>query len=308
MSTALATTTTGGGLDRYTGESWENWAGQWLAAQRSDHTRQAYGKDLDGFTRWLGAHGYSDPRQATRAVVDLYRTECEAEGLKPATVARRLAALSSFYDYLTAEAGLAANPAARVRRPKLSDRSPRQWLTRDQARACLDTAVILGPAHQGLVALCLLAGLRVSEALGLRIEDIGEAQGHTVARVSRKGGRSEDVVLSAVCLDLLAPVIGARQSGPVIVGTDGATMDRHKAGRLIGEVGRRAGLTRPLVPHDLRHTCAVLSLKAGAPLHRVQQQLGHADPRTTQRYTHHLDALDNAAAYDLAGFLAGEQS
>ena len=307
MSTALATITTGGGLDRYTADSWQEWAGKWLAAQRSIHTKQAYGRDLDRFSVWLADHGYSDPRQVTRALVDLFRTDCEAEGLKPATVARRLAALSSFYDYLLSEEQIRANPTARVARPKQSEGSPRQWLTQDQARTCLDTAVTLGPVHQALVALCFLAGLRVSEALGLHIENLGEAQGHKVARVSRKGGRSEDVVLSPICLDLLAPVIGVRKAGPVIVGADGLPIDRHKAGRLISEVGRRAGLTQQLVPHDLRHSCAVLSLKAGAPLHRVQQQLGHADPRTTQRYTHHLDALDNAAAYNLADFLqAGE--
>lgn len=285
----------------------DSWVGRWLAAQQSPHTVAAYRRDLAHFQQWLTDHG-ADLATVDRGVIDLYRREVEAQGLKPATVARRLASLSSFYDYLLSEGQIRVNPASKVKRPKLSDRSPRQWLTQDQARQCLTIVGTLSPVHQALFGLCLLAGLRVSEALGLNIEDVGQAQGHTVATVTRKGGRTDTVVLSDACLALMAPVIGGRLSGPVIVGPQGGTIDRRRAARLVEQVGRLAGLPRPLVPHDLRHTCGVLSLKAGAPLHRVQQQLGHADPRTTQRYTHHLDALDNAAAYDLGRFLAGEQS
>lgn len=299
-----------GALDHPTDtRTWTDWAGRWLIDKASDHTRQAYGRDLAHFQRWLAEVQHKeDPRTADRGDIGKYRTHVEAEGLKPATVARRLASLSSFYDYLLDEGQIRVNPAGKVKRPKLSDSSPRQWLSQDQARQCLTEATNLGPVHQALVGLCLLAGLRVSEALGLSIEDIGQAQGHTVATVTRKGGRTDTVVLSDACLHLLAPVIGGRLSGPVIIGPRGGAIDRHRAARLIGQVGRAVGLPRPLVPHDLRHTCGVLSLKAGAPLDRVQQQLGHADPRTTQRYTHHLDALDNAAAYDLDRFLVGDHS
>jgi site-specific recombinase XerD len=292
-------------LDLHPGDD-DGLVGRWLASQRSANTEHAYRRDLADFRQWLDQYGTALPA-VSRAVIDLYRRHVEAQGLKPSTVARRLASLSSFYDYLHSEQVVPVNPVRTVKRPKLSDTSPRQWLDKDQARHCLTVAGDLSPVHQALMGLCLLAGLRVSEALGLCIEDIGQAQGHTVARVTRKGGHAEDVVLSDACLSLLTPVIAGRQSGPVIVGPRGGTVDRHRAARLIGEVGRRAGLDRRLVPHDLRHSCGVLSLAAGAPLDRVQQQLGHADPRTTQRYTRHLDRLDHAAAYDLAGFLGDEQ-
>lgn len=303
MTTALDTTQPGA-LTRATITT-EGWAGRWLAAQQSAHTTDAYRRDLADFQRWLA--GRADLLAVDRGTLDLYRRHLETVGLKPATIARRLAALSSFYDYLQGERVVALNPVGRVKRPKLSDPSPRQWLTREQARDCLAVAAKLSPVHSALVGLCLLAGLRISEALGLFLEDLTEADGHKVARVTRKGGRAEDVVLSDACLALLSPVIGGRKSGPVIIGPRGGNVDRHHAARLVAQVGRQAGLPRRLVPHDLRHTCAVLSLKAGAPLDRVQQQLGHADPRTTQRYTHHLDRLENAAAYDLAEHL-GEQS
>lgn len=299
-----------GALDHPTDtRTWDDWAGRWLIDKASPHTRQAYGRDLAHFQRWLADTQHKeDPRTADRGDIGKYRAHVEAEGLKPATVARRLASLSSFYEYLLDEGQIRVNPANRVKRPKLSASSPRQWLTQDQARHCLTEATNLSPVHQALVGLCLLAGVRVSEALGLTIEDIGQAQGHTVATVTRKGGRADTVVLSDACLQLLAPVIKGRQSGPVIIGPRGGTIDRHRAARLIRQVGKAMGLTQPLVPHDLRHTCGVLSLKAGAPLDRVQQQLGHADPRTTQRYTRHLDQLDNAAAYDLDRYLVGDHS
>jgi site-specific recombinase XerD len=303
MSTALETITPGT-LTRQTITT-EGWLGRWLSEQQSPHTLAAYRRDLADFVLWLDAR--ADLLAVDRGIASLYRKHLEAIGLKPATIARRLAALSSFYEYLHYEQVVPVNPVVKIKRPKASELSLRQWLNRDQARQCLSIATDLSPVHSALFGLCLLAGLRVSEALSLSIEDIGEAQGHKVARVTRKGGRAEDVVLSDSCMALLSPVIAGRQSGPVIVGPKGGTIDRHRAARLVAQVGKVAGLSRHLSPHDLRHTCAVLSLKAGAPLDRVQQQLGHADPRTTQRYTHHLDSLDNAAAYDLALHLS-EQS
>lgn len=298
----------GSDLDRTTADD-EVLVGLWLAAQQSPHTVSAYRRDMADFRLWLDQRSGA-LTSVHRGVIDLYRHHVEDMGLKPATVARRLASLSSFYDYLLTmpERIVPTNPVVNVKRPKVADTSPRQWLSKEQARHCLHVAGTLSPVHQALTALCMLAGLRVSEALGLRIEDVGQSDGHTTATVTRKGGRTDEVVLSDVCLSLLQPVIGRRQSGPVIVGPRGGSVDRHRAARLIAEVGRHAGIDRRLVPHDLRHTCGVLSLKAGAPLDRVQQQLGHADPRTTQRYTHHMDRLDNAAAYDLAAFLDGEQS
>lgn len=296
----------GSDLDRLTADD-DVLVGMWLAAQQSPHTVSAYRRDLAHFRLWLDQHSVT-LTAVHRATIDLYRRHVQDMGLKPATVARRLASLSSFYDYLLCEQRVTANPVVNVKRPKVADTSPRQWLSKEQARHCLQVAGTLSPVHQALTALCLLAGLRISEALGLSIEDIGQSDGHTTATVTRKGGRTDEVVLSDVCLSLLQPVIGGRQSGAVIVGPRGGSVDRHRAARLIAEVGRHAGIDRRLVPHDLRHTCGVLSLKAGAPLDRVQQQLGHADPRTTQRYTHHMDRLDNAAAYDLAAFLDGEQS
>jgi len=301
MTTALETTRPGT-LTRQTITT-EGWAGRWLKAQQSPHTVAAYRRDLAHFSGWLDDR--ADLLAVDRGIVDLYMGDMTEAGLSNATRARRLAALSSFYDYLHDEQVVPVNPVVKVKRPKTSEVSLRQWLDRDKARQCLQVAADLGPVHSALFGLCLLAGLRVSEALSLSIENLSESQGHKVAQVTRKGGRAEKVVLSDSCMALLSPVIGDRQSGPVIVGPKGGTIDRHRAARLVAEVGKAVGLSQRLAPHDLRHTCAVLSLEAGAPLHRVQQQLGHADPRTTQRYTHHLDSLKNAAAYDLALHLGG---
>jgi len=282
--------------------SWRDMAGRWLAAQGSTNTRAADGRDLADFAAWLPA-GRS-PESVSRAEVDLYARHLENEGKKPATVARRLAALSSFYDYAVGEKWLPDNPVIRVRRPKLSDLSPRQWLSKDQANTALEVAATMSPAHQALFGLCFLAGLRVSEALGVRVEHFGVANGHQVVQVTRKGGRVAEVVVSPGCLRLVAAAREGRTEGRLIEGPRGGEVDRHRAARMVAEIGRAAGLTGRLVPHDLRHSNAVLSLAAGAPIHRVQQQLGHQDPRTTQRYTHHLERLDNAAAYDLDRFLS----
>ena len=74
---------------------------------------------------------------------------------------------------------------------------------------------------------------------------------------------------------------------------------------MVEALGKAAGLEHPLRPHDCRHTAATLALNAGAPIHRVQDLLGHASPTTTQRYVAHRERLENSAAYTLGAVLGG---
>lgn len=108
----------------------------------------------------------------------------------------------------------------------------------------------------------------------------------------------------------MTAALDGRTSGPVFVDTPrGSTepqrMTRHRAFYLVTKVAKAAGVPGRITPHSLRHTAATLSLDAGAPLHRVQDFLGHASPVTTQRYNRARQALDGHAAFALAGHLAG---
>lgn len=273
----------------------------WLASFTSPKTREAYAYDLRRFSEWLAHHKAGSVLTATRSHLDLFARHLEGAGYSDSTRARWLSSLSSFYAYSCSAGAVNENPAANVRRPKLPNYSPRLGLNLDTAPSVIEAAEALTPDHRAIVALCLFAGLRISEALSVEARNIREEAGHRVLEVTSKGGRKDLVPLSPPAVRLLAEVIEERPTGPLLGG-----MDRFRAFRLVAQLGKEAGLDQPLTPHDLRHGAVTCSLEAGEPLHRVQQLARHASPLTTQRYDHSRDRLDSSAAYGLGRAIGGK--
>lgn len=278
-------------------------AGAWLASFASDNTRAAYRRDLRDFLGFCDGHNV-ELTAVTRPVVDAYARALEADGKSPATVARRLSALASFYTYLVDEAVLDASPVDRVRRPRVSGESPRLGLDRGEAKAVLDAAADAGPRDHALVALLLLNGLRVSEAVSIDIEDLDTERGHRIVGVIGKGGRRRVAPLAPRTIDAVEQAIGERTGGPVLTDAAGGRLNRHQASRIVRRVARRAGIRKTVTPHSLRHTAVTLALEAGVELHVVQDAMGHASPETNRRYDRARHALDGHAAYALAQHLA----
>lgn len=273
----------------------------WLGSYPSAKTREAYSSALSRFAQYLERHNAGDILTASRVHLDMFARDLEAQGFKPATRALWLSALSSFYDYSCSVSALSSNPATNVKRPKLPNYSPRLGLNLATAPKVVEASLRLEPCHRALVALCLLAGLRISEALSVEAEHFRDEAGHKVLEVVSKGGRSDLVAMSPMLLRLLSDVRALHPSGLLFPG-----IDRFKASRMVAAIGKEAELGRPLTPHDLRHGAATCALEAGEPLHRVQQLLRHASPLTTQRYDHSRDRLDKSAAYGLARAIGGE--
>lgn len=272
----------------------------WLGSFPSPRTRDGYRGDLESFSAWIERHRAGSILEASRAHVDLYARALEEAGYRPASRARALSAISSFFAYALSVGALQVNPAASVRRPKLPNYSPRLGLNLETAPRVVAASGRLSAEHRALVALLLFAGLRVSEALSVSAQSIREEAGHRVLSVVSKGGRDDLVPLSPAAYRLLSEVLEARPDGLLLGG-----MDRFRAYRLVAELGKEAGLEYRLTPHDLRHGAATCSLEAGEPIHRVQQLLRHASPVTTQRYDHSRDRLDASAAYGLGRALGG---
>ena len=99
--------------------------------------------------------------------------------------------------------------------------------------------------------------------------------------------------------------IGERSEGPIFLSADGRRLDRHGAGRIVRRVARRAGITKPVGPHTLRHAFITAALDAGVSLRDVQEAASHADPGTTMRYDRARDSLDRHATYIVAAYVAG---
>ncbi len=197
------------------------------------------------------------------------------------------------------------SPAVHVRRPRVDYESHATALDRNEVGALL-VAAGLGPAPEhALISLLALNGLRVSEATGANIEALGLERGHRTLTILRKGGKVVSVPLAPRTARAIDLAIGERSKGPVFVGPDGQRLDRHGAARIVQRVTRRAGITKPVGPHTLRHAFITAALDAGVPLRDVQEAASHADPRTTMRYDRARVSLDRHATYVVAAFIAG---
>lgn len=265
-------------------------------------TRQAYARDLRAWAGFLESLSL-DPLAAHRVHVEAFLREQESAGVAPATLARRLAAISGFYAYALDEGAIVRSPTARVRRPRVGDESPRSGLDRSEVRAVLEAAGKAALRDYALATLLVLSGLRVSEAVSADADDLGVERGHRVLRVRRKGGKRQRLALAPRTANVLDVLLDGRTGGPVFVTRTGRRLDRWGAAKVIARLGREAGLARPLSPHALRHTFATLALDAGVPLHVVQDGCGHSSPTTTRRYDGNRHSLDGAATHALAVYL-----
>lgn len=284
-------------------------AAAWLLGY-SGATRNAYAADLRCWGSWLAAINV-EPLQAHRAHVDAYARSLEEQGRSRSTVARRLAALSGFYAYAADEGLIGRSPVTRVRRPKVSDHSPRLGLDQDELRAFLSAARGSSPRDYALSCLLALNGLRISEVLGADVDQLGQERGHRTLEIVRKGGRRALVPLAPMTSeaidgylsDRLTPVTGSA-SRPLFVTSSGARLDRHAAAKTIRRLARKAGISKTISPHSLRHSFVTAALDAGVSLRDVQDAAGHADPRTTRRYDQGRHSLDRHPTYAVAAKLA----
>jgi integrase/recombinase XerD len=203
-------------------------------------TRDAYTLDLRQYVTWCTKHRLA-VFGARRADIECFARHLESLGRARATIARRLCTVACFYRYAEQEGLIAVSPAAHVRRPRLDYESHASGLDRNEVGALLVAAGLAGGRDHALISLLALNGLRVSEAIGADIEDLGLERGHRTLTILRKGGKVVTVPLAPRTARAIDLAVGERCDGPVFVGTDGRPIDRHAAGRIVRRIARRGG-------------------------------------------------------------------
>lgn len=267
----------------------------WCRVERglAENTVQAYARDLAAFSRRVGELEAEavGPEHVLR-----HLTAMAEDGLAPSTQARAQSALRRLFRFAVAERVVVADPTADVRRPKLPRRLPRTLTTHevDLLLAAPDPTTPLGLRDAAMVELLYAAGLRVSELVGLRIDDVVHT--HGFLRVTGKGGKERPVPVHEPALALIRryerdarPQLLARagRATPALfVTARGRGMTRQNFWQRLRRHALMAGITCPVYPHKLRHSFATHLLERGADLRAVQQLLGHADLGTTEIYTH----------------------
>lgn len=264
------------------------------AQNASPYTIKNYGTDIGQFLDYCQAQRISSPEKVDRTLLRNYLAELDAAEYVKASIARRVAELRSFGDFLVREKVLERNPFRTVSAPRTPKRLPK-YLTVAEVEALLavpDTSTSLGLRNRAIIEVLYAAGLRVSELVGLDVADVHLAQGYV--RVLGKGGKERIGLLgrpavraAKAYLDVGRPaLLGERQSHALWLNHRGGRLSVRGVAMMLDKTGQQAGIRTHVSPHVLRHSFATHLLDGGADLRVVQELLGHANLVTTQVYTH----------------------
>jgi integrase/recombinase XerD len=263
------------------------------SARLAPRTIESYRRDLKSVGEWLGR----PPSSATTEELEGYLAELRAAGRAPTTIARRAAALRTFFRHLVLVGVREENPAAELAAPRRARRLPRT-LSPGEAERLIEAAKGTAPRtlrDRALVELLYGAGLRVSEAVGL--ERGGVDLDDRLVRTVGKGDKERVVPIGRQAVDALRrylargrPFLDRRHRPELFLNAQGGPLTRAGAFLILRRLAVSAGLDPARVhPHLLRHSFATHLLEGGADLRSVQEMLGHADLATTELYTHVSD-------------------
>lgn len=293
-----------------------------LAAEKgySDHTCRAYERDLKDFLAYLTssqpARDKNEKSSCNGNIEDIsalairsYLARLHGRQMKKTSIARKLSAIRSFFNYLEKHHVISKNPAALVITPK-QDKPVPGYLTVDDMFRLLDSIkdnTLAGKRNRAIVETLYSTGIRVSELTGLDVENV-DFQNRTI-RVFGKGSVERIVPIGRKALDAIKAYRLTLQgngsslhdlwNGPLFLNKNAGRLTQRSVARMLDQAARAAGITVPVSPHDLRHSFATHLLDAGLDLRMVQELLGHRQLSTTQKYTHvSIDRL--MAAYDSA--------
>jgi integrase/recombinase XerC len=277
----------------------------------SPETIRAYRSDLKQFVAFASSARPTlrplVPSAVDAALIRDYLAWLDRKGEQKASLARKLAALRTFYRYLYRHTAKDTNPAAQVRTPKLPQRLPRV-LTKDDANALMELPCgnsVKARRDRAILETLYSTGARVSELVSLNQEDLDTSRG--LVRLRGKGRKERIVPIGDVALEAvedyraaLPPELQHAMSpqSPLFMNLRGGRLTARSVARLVSQYSHRLPGGR-ISPHVLRHSFATHLLEEGADLRAIQEMLGHASLRTTQKYTH--VALDHLMrVYDQA--------
>ena len=261
--------------------------------QASANTLSSYIRDLTQFQSWLITNNAADLRKVKKDTINEYLLHMNHSGKSPATVTRSTASIKSFYNYMVQIGAVKTNPAKAVVAMKVERKYPEILTNREvelflEQPKCVDEK---GFRDHAMLELLYATGIRVSELIGLNVNDVNLSAGFV--RCQSKG--KERIVplypaavkaLEDYVKDIRPRIVANEEEQALFVNMNGERMSRQGFWKIIKYYQEKAEIDKDITPHTLRHSFAVHLLENGADLRSIQEMLGHADISSTQIYTH----------------------
>jgi integrase/recombinase XerD len=264
----------------------------------SPNTVESYARDLGLLGTFADKRGV-DVEALERRDLEAFVRQMMSSGLAPRSVARAVACVRGFYRFVAVEQKQDGSPADDLRPPRAWAALPK-FLSLEEVDRLLaqpDTSTARGLRDKALIEVLYATGLRVSELVALRAGDLNLDEGYLTC--IGKGDKQRMVPLGHEAADWVRryirdgrPAMLRKKTSPwlFVNARDGGPLSRVGFWKVLKEYGIKAGISRDLSPHALRHSFATHLLERGADLRMIQLMLGHADLSTTQIYTHVLEA------------------
>ena len=267
-----------------------------LALERgsANRTQEAYARDVVRFVDFATTKGAKTPVDVTPKVLREFVYHLKDLGLSPASIRRNVSGVRSYFKFLIGDGHMVRDPSERLETPKRWRTLP-EVLTVAEIQKLLAAPTMDDPLYfrdRAMLELAYGAGLRVSEWITIGVKDALLDDG--LVRVFGKGSKERLVPIGrgaigalAIYMRELRPTLeqGAGK-GRLFLNARGTPLSRMGAWKILRKYVERAGITKRVYPHTLRHSFATHLLEGGADLRAVQEMLGHADISTTQIYTH----------------------
>jgi len=260
----------------------------------SENTLESYGRDLKQFLLFIKSRGITSAREVKYGDILDFLTRSREEGLNATTIVRSMVSVKQFFKYLLSEKVLSEDPTAHIKTPKMKKAIP-GVISLDDVESILgapDESTPEGLRDAAMLEILYATGIRVSELIGLKLNDVNFELGFVVVygkgskeRVVPIGDKAREKLLSYL-RDSRPALLKSRESKALFVTRRGAGMTRQGFWKIIKAQALRAGVTKKISPHTLRHSFATHLLERGADLRTIQVMLGHSDISTTQIYTH----------------------